>query len=141
MPRKVIALVAGVAVLLIAFLIYKLVGSPPIPLPVFHYTVGKESELYSFLKENDAITFTVNTDGQVVITEKSGQALASFSYTPKTLYNLTTLGERMILPKPQNWKEKVLLLLYRFYKIGFTATSGFLYHVIPVKITIIVNAE
>ncbi|OGM14557.1 hypothetical protein A2V80_01345 [Candidatus Woesebacteria bacterium RBG_16_39_8b] len=139
MPKRIIVLLTGVTVILLAFVIYKLAGSPPIPLPPVSYKVSQENELHDYLKGRD-VTITVATNGQVVVTE-SGRILTDISYTPETLYNLTTLGERMILPKPQNWKERVILLFYPFYKIGFTATTAFLYHVIPVKITITVNAE
>ena len=143
MPKRFVrAALGSLLIVIVAFLIYKMVGSPPVPLPVFHYTLREKNQVYNYLVEKDAtVTITAITNGKVVVTEDKGQILADLTFTPKKLYNLTTLGERMVLPRPVRWRDRALLLFYPLYKIGFTTTSAFLYYVIPVKVTLIINAE
>jgi hypothetical protein len=139
MPKRLLYLLV-LAVIPVAsiFAFYKLVlGSPPIPLPKITLAVN-DARFRDYLENAkvDRLTITWVTNGDVVASA-DGEDLAEITYNLGSFQNTVNLGEAIILSDSAWW---VRYLLYPPIKLNATAASVFFYHVIPVKITLVLES-
>ncbi len=130
MPRVLRIVLLTLAVILLLYGVYYVLGRPALPIPAIRYKVSQGNQLYDLVKatESDELRLTVVTDGQIDV-EGDGDRLASIQYTPKTLGNALTLAGNFISKDQQEFQTDVSKPLQNL--------SSLLYNILRFKLTVL----
>lgn len=135
MNKLVKVLLIASVVIVTAYGIYFILGRPPIPIPKFHYTVSQGNQLYEIVKstESDQVTISWATDGEV-------EALADGVLLADVKYNMRSLGNTVDLMTKYLPEERSTFINNFSLRVFPRMIGGFLYHVVKLRITLIIQA-
>ena len=142
MRRILIILLITFGVIVIAYGIYFILGRPAIPLPAIHYTVGQGNQVYDFVKatESDKVTITLASNGEIEALA-NGKSLANITYNLRSLNNTVLLAAKYVIPvKTQNTLATISDLCPPV-RILPKMIEGFFYHVIRLRLTLVITAN
>ena len=131
MPRVLKIVLITLAVILLLYGVYFVLGRPALPIPAIRYKVSQGTQLYDLVKatESDELRLTVVTDGQIDLSG-DGDRMASISYTPKTLGNALTLAGNFMGKDQQQFQTEVSKPLQNL--------SSLLYNILRFKLTVLI---
>ena len=131
MPRVLKIVLITLAVILLLYGVYFVLGRPALPIPAIRYKVSQGTQLYDLVKatESDELRLTVVTDGQIDLSG-DGDRMASISYTPKTLGNALTLAGKFMGKDQQQFQTDVSKPLQNL--------SSLLYNIFRFKLTVLI---
>ena len=131
MPRVLRIVLITLAVIVLLYGVYYILGRPALPIPAIRYKVSPGTQLYDLVKatESDELRLTVVTDGQIDVTG-DGNRMASIQYTPKTLGNALNLAGNFMGKDQQKFQISVSKPLQNL--------SSLLYNVFRLKLTVLI---
>ena len=131
MPRVLKIVLITLAVILLLYGVYFVIGRPALPIPVLRYKVNQGNQLYDLVMatESDELRLTVVTDGQIDVSG-DGDRMASIQYTPKTLGNALTLAGNFMGKDQQQFQTQVSKPIQNL--------SSLLYNILRFKLTVLI---
>lgn len=131
MPRVLKIVLITLAVILLLYGVYFILGRPALPIPVIRYKVSQGNQLYDLVKatESDELRLTVVTDGQIDVSG-DGDRMASIQYTPNTLGNALTLAGNFMGKDQQQFQTQVSKPIQNL--------SSLLYNILRFKLTVLI---
>jgi len=142
MRKIAIAVLIVCAVIVSAYVIYFILGRPPIPLPAVKYTVSQGSRINDIIKatESDRVTITWVTSGKIEALA-DGQSMAGISYDMDSLDNSLALVEKFALPRDTQVLIKNINRIFPPSRTIPKIAVGFFYYVIRLKLTVVLLAN
>jgi len=130
-PRVLRIVLITLAVILLLYGVYFVLGRPALPIPAIRYKVYQGNQLYDLVKatESDELRLTVVTDGQIDVSG-DGDRMASIQYTPKTLGNALTLAGNFMGKDQQQFQTDVSKPIQNL--------SSLLYNILRFKLTVLI---
>lgn len=131
MPRVLRIVLITLAVIVLLYGVYFILGRPALPIPAIRYKVSQGSQLYDLVMatESDELRLTVVTDGQIDVSG-DGDRMASINYTPKTLGNALTLAGNFMGKDQQTFQTDVSKPIQNL--------SSLLYNILRFKLTVLI---
>lgn len=131
MPRVLKIILITLAVILLLYGVYFVLGRPALPIPPIRYKVSPGNQLYDLVKatESDELRLTVVTDGQIDI-NGDGNRMASIKYTPKTLGNALALAGNFTGKDQQEFQSTISKPIQNL--------SSLLYNILRFKLTVLI---
>ena len=131
MPRVLRIVLITLAVILLLYGVYFVLGRPALPIPAIRYKVYQGNQLYDLVKatESDELRLTVVTDGQIDVSG-DGDRMASIQYTPTTLGNALTLAGNFMGKDQQQFQTDVSKPIQNL--------SSLLYNILRFKLTVLI---
>lgn len=131
MPRVLRIVLITLAVIVLLYGVYFILGRPALPIPAIRYKVSPGSQLYDLVMatESDELRLTVVTDGQIDVSG-DGDRMASINYTPKTLGNALTLAGNFMGKDQQKFQTDVSKPIQNL--------SSILFNILRFKLTVLI---
>jgi hypothetical protein len=130
-PRVLRIVLITLAVIVLLYGVYFILGRPALPIPAIRYKVSPGSQLYDLVMatESDELRLTVVTDGQIDVSG-DGDRMASINYTPKTLGNALTLAGNFMGKDQQKFQTDVSKPIQNL--------SSLLFNILRFKLTVLI---
>jgi hypothetical protein len=130
-PRVLRIVLITLAVIVLLYGVYFILGRPALPIPAIRYKVSQGSQLYDLVMatESDELRLTVVTDGQIDVSG-DGDRMASINYTPKTLGNALTLAGNFMGKDQQKFQTDVSKPIQNL--------SSLLFNILRFKLTVLI---
>ncbi len=137
MSRTLRVTLITLAVILILYGVYYVMGRPAIPLPAIRYHVPAGQPLHNIITatESDQIRVTLNTKGKLEMLSADNK-LVALDYTPQTLANTVDLALRL---SPGQTYSSYQQFVERFpvYPALANYVNQFFYQFLPFRISVI----
>lgn len=137
MPRVLRVTLITIAVILLLYGIYYVIGRPAIPLPAIRYPVPAGQPLHDIITatETDQVRVTLNTKGQLEM-RSADDKLVALDYTPETLAN--TIDLALHLAPGQAFKSyEQFVERFPVYPFFTNYVNQFFYRFLPFRISVI----
>ncbi len=141
MPRVLRVTLITIAVILLLYGIYYVIGRPAIPLPAVRYPVPAGQPLYDIITatETNQIKVTLNTKGKLEMLSADNK-LVALDYTPETLAN--TLDLALHLAPGQAFKSyEQFVERFPVYPFLTNYVNQFFYRYLPIRISVILTPQ
>ncbi|OGG04808.1 hypothetical protein A2Z33_05865 [Candidatus Gottesmanbacteria bacterium RBG_16_52_11] len=134
MSRRKKFLLGILIFVLAAYVVYAVLGKPPVTIAKMRFVTGPESPIGSLMVKADVKTaeLVITTNGTVTLTG-GGKLLSQVSYNPQTLQNSLDLGLRIAVPQQFRLITRPLIWLV---KTNIAVGGAFFYYVIPLRATV-----
>jgi hypothetical protein len=142
MRRILKILLIAFGVIVIAYGIYFILGRPAVPLPAFHYTVSQGNQLYDSVKatESDKVTITLVSNGEIEAIS-NGRSLANITYNLQSLNNAVNLAAKYLIPAKTQNTITTISKFCPLVRILPKTIEFFFYHVIRLRLTLVITAN
>lgn len=141
MPRALRVTLITIAVILLLYGIYYLIGRPPIPLPAIRYPVPAGQPLHDIITatDSDQVRVSLNTKGKLEMLSGENE-LVMLDYTPETLANTVDLALRL---SPGQTFTSYQKFVERFpvYPFLTNYVNQFFYRFLPFRISVILTPQ
>lgn len=141
MPRVLKIILITLAVILLLYVFYSVLGRPAIPLPTIRYPVPAGQPLHDIINAADSgeVLITLNTKGSLEL-NSAADSLTRVDYTPESFLNTLQLGLK-VMPGElggnyQNFVEKIPL-----YPRLVSYVVNFFTRILPLRLSVNMTAQ